>query len=327
MSADAPIVWLASFPKSGNTWMRAIITAARGGDRLFAVDKLSSGSQPHLVGGANRAFGLDPRWLTVSELRTLRDSLVALPHDRPAAEGPTISETKDVITLPESALAASPTDAGPGEPAAPSVGRPATDSLVFRKTHEVYRYGALGAQPFPNRVTRAAILIVRDPRAVACSWAPFFGVSLDQAVARIGREQPDKASPARAQTEQPWGTWSDHANSWLSAGVPFPVHMVRYEDLQADAMATLLPVFAAVGWSISQDELAVALKRTAFDRLKTDEQEQGFRESSAKTQAFFRSGQAAKWRSELTESQVQQVEMQHSEMMQRLGYEPVVARS
>ena len=324
MSADRPVVWLASFPKSGNTWVRAIITAARGGDRLFAVDKLTSGSQPHFVGTATRAFGLDPRWLTPPELRTLRDSLVALPHDGSATAGPTASSTPDAIRLPEPGDSQAPPHLGRTEWAEPDT--MAADALAFRKTHEVYRTGSPGAQPFPDRVTRAAIVIVRDPRAVACSWAPFFGVSLDQAIERIGRDQPDKPSSARARTEQPWGTWSSHAQSWLSPDVPFPVHLVRYEDLRADPQATLLPVFQAVGLAMTESELSIALERTAFDRLKADEQERGFRESSAKTQAFFRSGQAAKWRSELTESQVQQVEMHHAAMMQRLGYEPLAAR-
>jgi aryl sulfotransferase len=292
MTNDRPVVWLASFPKSGNTWVRAIITAACGGERIFTADKLSSGSQPHYVGAATRAFGLDPRWLDVGELRTVRDSLVALSHDGLAD------------------LARSPAAAGDGDDQPIQAPSP-----IFRKTHEVYRRGSPGAEAFPTRASLAAILIVRDPRAVACSWAPFFGVGLADAVTRINQGQLSKASPTRAQTEQPWGTWASHARSWLDPTLPFPVHVVRYEDLRADAVGTLHPVFNALGWDVSETELATAAARTEFDWLQSDEREQGFRESSFKTKSFFRRGQTSTWVSELSRDQMMQIESANAEVM------------
>ena len=70
------IVWLASYPKSGNTWMRAIVTAMRTHRHLFAVNQLSSGSQPHHVGAIQTGLGIDPRWLDRTELPVVRDHLI-----------------------------------------------------------------------------------------------------------------------------------------------------------------------------------------------------------------------------------------------------------
>ena len=45
-------VWLASFPKSGNTWLRAIIAGLTTHEHLFAVNQLGSGAQPNYVTGS-----------------------------------------------------------------------------------------------------------------------------------------------------------------------------------------------------------------------------------------------------------------------------------
>ena len=277
-------VWLASYPKSGNTWMRAIITALGTHRALFAVNQLGSGSQPNHVGGALPLWGLDARWLQRAEVDVVRDQLI-----------------RNSGTVQDD------------EPTTP----------IVRKTHEVWRAGRPGAEPFPVEATRAAILVVRDPRDVACSYAPFFGVDLREAVDALGRRHGDDAttSPARLQTGQPWGSWSSHAASWLSPDIPFPVLTVRYEDLQADAVATLGPVFRSVGLDCSDDELSSAVEQARFERLQESERERGFRETSPKTRSFFRSGRAQGWRDELPEGLVAAVEADHADTMSRLGYE------
>ncbi len=277
-------VWLASYPKSGNTWMRAIVTALGTHRHLFAVNQLGSGSQPMYVGAMLPMFGIDPRWLSRDEIDLARDVLV-----RRWGE---------------------PTEDEPS-------GRP-----LLRKTHEVFRGGEADREPFPISATRAAILVVRDPRDVACSYAPFFGVEIDGAVDALGRDLPEgKASPANSSTTQPWGSWSSHADSWLAESVPFPVHLVRYEDLKSDAVAALAPIFEAIGLECTETELAAAIEQARFDRLRESEQNVGFRETSRKTEAFFRRGASGGWRDELTANQVAAIEADHAERMLELGYE------
>jgi len=282
------VVWLASFPKSGNTWMRAIVTALSTHPHLFAVNVLGSGAQPYGVGTAVDRWGLDSRWLDRGELEALRPALIAA-H---ASDPPRVVSAGD-------------------------------NSPQIRKTHESYRPGRPGAEPFPVSVTRAAILVVRDPRDVACSYAPFFGLDLDATVNEmaIGRPQP-KTSPATLVTESPWGDWSSHTRSWLDPAVPFPVHVVRFEDLKADAVGTLAPVFNAIGVQCTTDELTAAVDQARFDRLAASEATGGFREVSPATTTFFRKGSSGTWRNELTAAQVAAVEADHGDVMEQLGYEP-----
>lgn len=302
-------VWLASFPKSGNTWMRAIVTALDTHPHLFGVNQLDSGSQPNHVGAGLNWLGLDPRWLERDEIDALRDALVrrwgAIDDD--AGSGATDADPADA--------------ADTGDAEAVAAQELAKRRPLLRKTHEVYRSGPTGREPFPLDATRAAILIVRDPRDVACSYAPFFGVDLDGAVDAIGRDRgAGLASPAGMQTAQPWGNWSTHVQSWLADDVPFPVHLVRYEDLKRDAAGTLAPVFAAIGLECTDDQLREAVDRVRFDRLQRSEAERGFRETSKKTRTFFRKGAAGGWREELSDSQVAAVEADHAATMTRLGY-------
>jgi aryl sulfotransferase len=281
---SARTVWLASYPKSGNTWVRAIVTALGTHPELFGVDHLSSGSQPHHVGAALGAYGLDARWLTDDENLGVRSALTqrfALSDDS-------------------------------GAP-------------LLRKTHEIYRADTSGRAPFPADATRAAILVVRDPRDVACSAAAFFGTTIDEAIDAMSTDGGEPVpNAARSQTAQPWGTWSSHACSWLGEDVPFPVHVVRFEDLVSDAVATLHPVFTAIGIDCSHEELELAVEQARFDRLQESEADRGFRGTHPNTEQFFRRGVDGGWRDELTDAQAATIEDEHAELMARLGYSPSV---
>lgn len=274
-------VWLASYPKSGNTWVRAIVTALRTPAPLFGVDRLIAGAQPHAVGAALPAFGADPRWMSDDELDETRDGLARR-------------------------LGEAEVDAPP----------------VLRKTHERFRHGRVGREPFPADATRAAVLVVRDPRDVVASYAAFFGLTVDEAIDALGREGGTlRPSALHQRTAQPWGTWSTHALSWLGDDVPFPVHLVRYEDLATDAVAALHPVLTAIGMPTQRDALAEAVEQARFDRLRASEEERGFREVHRNTDRFFRRGLAGAWRDDLTAGQARRIEAEHGAVMDLLGYE------
>jgi aryl sulfotransferase len=235
--------------------------------------------------GSLGQFGLDSRWLSNDETDRLRASLICA------------TQPEDGGTQPR-----------------------------LRKTHEMWRPGDAGAEPFPAAATRAAILVVRDPRDVACSFAPFFGVDLDAAIdAMAGSGGSAVSHPVHGHTAQPWGSWTNHSRSWLAADVPFPVHVVRYEDLRRDAVTTLTPVFDAIGLTSTHEQLVAAVDQAGFERLRQSEMSGGFREVSPNTQTFFRQGRAGGWRSELSDRQVAAIEADHGDVMVELGYELVTA--
>jgi aryl sulfotransferase len=280
------LVWLASYPKSGNTWMRSIVTALSVHPHLFDINQLSSGAQPLSVGESISRLGLDSRWLDVGENDQLRTAMIR----------------------------AGVADADDGGDQTP----------ILRKTHEMWRPGREGSEPLPADVTRAALLLVRDPRDVACSFAPFFGMDLDEAIDTMGTSvDPGGAYPVFGLTAQPWGSWSEHARSWRSPEIPFPVHVIRYEDLRSDAAGTLEPVFAAIGLHCTRNELDAAVDRARFERLRELETSTPFREIRSAAPAFFRSGTVGEWRAELSDAQIASIEADHGDVMEDLGYQLV----
>ncbi|MFZ9043034.1 MAG: sulfotransferase domain-containing protein, partial [Ilumatobacteraceae bacterium] len=205
--------------------------------------------------------------------------------------------------------------------------RPADDDPgpIVRKTHEQYRRDDPAHEPFPTPHTRAAIFVIRDPRDVASSYASHFGLDLDTAIDSMADTVTgdERGSPFLGITAQVWGSWSEHARSWLDADLPFPVHVIRYEDLQADTVGTLAPVFDAIGFDRTRDQLAAAVERARFDRLRAAEAERGFRETGRRSDTFFRRGTSGAWRDDLTDRQIAAIEADHHEMMTRFGYEPI----
>ena len=178
--------------------------------------------------------------------------------------------------------------------------------------------GTPGPGAVPRRCHARHHPVVRDPRDVACSFAPFFGVELDDAIDSMGSgTETGTGQPVHGVTAQPWGSWSDHARSWLGPDVPFPVHLVRYEDLRHDAVATLEPVFAAIGLECTREQLAAAVEEARFERLRESETKSGFREVSPNTRTFFREGRAGGWRDTLSDAQVAAIEADHGDVMIR----------
>lgn len=280
-AAVGNLVWLASFPKSGNTWLRAILTALETDEQLFDINNLDHGGQPYSVGSALHLLALDPRWLPPDSVHDLRRSLMRRQSDK---------------------LAHQP------------------QPLVFRKTHEYYPAGELGDVFFPTAATRAAILIVRDPRDVACSFATHFGVSIDEAITQMTNPPArSKTSPAQMRTKQVWSDWSGHARSWMDA--PFPTQVVRYEDLREVGYPLVHRTLAQVGLDVTADEVAAAMQLTSFDTLKSVESGQGFRERSKHTPAFFNRGTSGYWTELLSPLQVALIEDAHQEMMGEFGYQ------
>ena len=150
-------VWLASYPKSGNTWVRAIVTALSTHSHLFQVNQLDAGAQPFSVVGALPQLGLDSRWLSYDENDRLRAGLIR----SSGADRGTVPDRDDLAPTRSSRCYARRTKCGDPAP---------RRRTVSRRCH-------------PSGDPRRC----RDPRDVACSYAPFFGVGIDAAIDTMGK--------------------------------------------------------------------------------------------------------------------------------------------
>jgi hypothetical protein len=254
----AGIWWLASYPKSGNTWLRAFLAALLSGRSadINAMPSVSLLANNRAV--FDNALGIESADLTIEQETNLRPrvyEMLAVDAQRP----------------------------------------------LYCKTHDVYRRTPAGEPLFPTAATLGAVYIVRDPRAVAVSYANHRTETVEQTIARM--EDPESArSVAVGRLPRHLlpriGPWRDHVKSWLSA--PLPVHLLRYEDMHSDPQSAFAGVVAFLGLTFDREQIAAAVEATAFPRLQAQERATGFVEKPIRATAFFREGRVDGWRQALT---------------------------
>jgi hypothetical protein len=278
------LVWLASYPKSGNTWLRAFlhnyITDAQAPYSLNALTDFSA------VECAAAWFGGATDRTAVQRLRpAVHQRLTRLHAD-----------------------------------------------LVFVKTHNA-NLAVDGIALCTPTVTAGAIVVVRDPRDVAVSFARYLGKPLDEVIGFMAHPRAANAATDR-QVFEYLSSWSAHVASWL--GSP-GVLVVRYEDMLADAPGTFGKIIAYLGsevrgsggvlgsgavlgaGAVPPERLARAITFSAFGELAAQEQTGGYLKDAGGA-AFFAKGTEGQWREALSAAQARQIENAHGPVMARCGY-------
>ena len=281
------IVWLASYPKSGNTWMRIFLTNyLRNADTPADINDLEFmgiASSRHLF---DTYAGLESSDLTHEEIEAARPAVYRL------------------LAQDSSASSDSP-------------------GVRFVKVHDAYTLLPNGSPLFPADVTTGAVYIIRNPLDVAVSRQAHFNETLDQAVAGMANPKARFAATRRAlrtQLRHTLGAWSSHVCSWLDSPTGFPVHVVRYEDMHQHPFDTFGQVLAFVGLPLEPARLEKALRFSQFDILQHQETAHGFRERPQNMARFFRSGKISAWQEQLTADQIDQIIADHGAVMRRFGY-------
>lgn len=274
------IVWLASYPKSGNTWFRIFLRKLlqEPGDE----DEISGTSGSSCNRDMFDQFsGLDSSNLTVDEIDALRPKV----YEEVVRQ----SETLPLFLKSHDAFTYLPS----GQPL---LSRRATAGAIYflRNPLDVavsYTYHA-GHEDFAKTVRSMA---ARD-RAIAKS--------------EIGLD---------LQLRQQLLDWSGHVRSWLDQ-IEVPVHLLRYEDMLARPLATFRGAIRFAGLEHDDSQIAAALEQCRFERLQEKERERGFRERLTGAKAFFREGRSGSWRDKLTDELVARVLADHGDVMRRCGY-------
>lgn len=296
-------LWLASFPKSGSTWLRMLIANLLATDER-PVDINELPPQGGIASGRelfDELTLIESGLLTLDEIDDLRPRVIEYMYAHPE----------------EHIARAKAYGRHHGTAEAPPV--------RFIKVHDAYTVTRRGEPLLAGRRgADGAIVIVRDPRDVAASFANHNRTGIDQAIATMG----NRNCAFCAQTNRQLGqlrqrmlSWSGHVASWLDQS-DLPVLLLRYEELQADTAGALRRVLAFAHYDAELTLIEQAVRLADFSELRAQEAAKGFREAPrpSSDRAFFRRGLAGGWRDELTPAQVARLEADHGAMMQRLGY-------
>ena len=172
-----------------------------------------------------------------------------------------------------------------------------------------------------SSATIGALYFIRNRLDVAVSYAHHNATDVDSAIAMMGN--PDHAlcsKPGRLhnQLRQRMLSWSGHVLSWVDS--PLRVHVLRYEDMLAQALETFSGAARFAELDYDTDAIREAIEASSFDKLKSQEDEHGFQEKNPRAGSFFRKGAAGSWRETLTDAQRDRIIDDHESVMRRFGY-------
>jgi len=283
MTAPAPgIVWLASFPKSGNTWLRIFLAnLAAGADGPVDINDLDERGG---IASSRHEFEvatlLDSALVAHEDIDRLRPAVYAAAAER--AQVQRWIKAHDAYTLNAD-----------GEPV---MGRGVAQGAVYlvRDPRDV----AVSLAHHTNTTIDAAIELMNADDGALCR---------------------SRRGPAM-QLRQTLLGWSGHAASWLDQS-DTPVCLVRYEDMRADPASAFAAVLMFANRPAAPAEITRAIRHSDFGELQRQEGERGFAERMSRSTPFFRAGRVGGWRAELTPVQAARIESAHAPMMRRLGYE------
>ena len=276
------ILWLVSYPKSGSTWARAVLTNyLEDGDAPASIEALIAPCWGSERGYFDEGLGVESSDLTAEEILRCRpqfQELLAeeLPH-------PTVARAHDAYIR--------------NADGAPVFSRRAAAGAVYLVRNPL-DVAVSYAHHLRHGVIDRAVAYMND--AASAEWASELRI--------------------HALLPQFLLTWSAHVTSWLEQE-EIPVHVSRYEDRLADPVAEFGAIVRFAGFEWDEARLARAIEYASFDRLHAEEAEHGYsgvpRDNAT---PFFRSGKAGGWRTALDAHQVRRLVDAHGPVMARFGY-------
>lgn len=273
--------WIASYPKSGNTWLR-----------LMLRDLLFSGEEPDFRmgvadfapvangrGEVDDALDIDCCDLTAPEAEALR----------PLAYRATARRSSQTLYRKVHDAWVATAGGTPLFPPEVTLGA----FYIVRDPRDV----AVSWSHFARATLDEAIAFLGEPE-----------VSLGPKGRLVDGALPQKLL-----------SWSGHVSSWLDAPGRAPC-LLRYEDMLADPFEALRRAATYAGIAHDAEAIEHAVHATRFDTLKEKESRHGFSGGQQGNAAFFRGGRAGDWRNALTAEQATRIEAAHGVVMARLGY-------
>ena len=173
---------------------------------------------------------------------------------------------------------------------------------------------------------RRVVYIVRDPRDVALSE-----YHAQRKSKRISDHYPIEEFVRRflAGESCDYGSWGEHAASWLSTRYGQPVFLLlRYVDMLQDTALELSRMARFLGLHPTSELIQQSVSRSRAEKMrKLEESQAGLFNATKDTRQdilFVRSAKAGGWHSELPETSILQIEQAWGHLIRWLGYELVM---
>lgn len=278
------IYWLASYPKSGNTWFRTFLKNLQANDdEPVSINELAL-EQGSSIGSArlwlDTTLGFDTADLYQQEIDRLRPNIYDWRVDQ-------------------------------------------ASEYSYHKIHDACWQLETGEWLVSHTATKGSLYFVRNPLDVAISYANHRHTSIDKAINYMGESghcfSKNKHRKLTNQVEQRLLSWSGHVRSWVD-NAAIDVLAVRYEDMKHKPQTAFTEAATYLQLPTDPDKIAKAINFSDFKVLQEQEKQGKFRESPPNIDNFFRKGIAGDWQQTLTTKQIDQIIKDHGEVMYRFGY-------
>jgi hypothetical protein len=274
------IVWIASYPKSGNTWFRIFLNNLFDGDQTTAdINNLH-----HTPIASSRILfdevsGISSSDLTMKEIDNIRPEV----YRKISGANRNILYYKVHDAWKNNSK---------NEPVFPLDVTKAVIYIIRDPRDIAVSYAYHSNRGYKNVVSNMA-----DPKYSLC----------------------DKTDRLQNQLRQELKSWSEHVISWVRES-RLPVFVIRYEDMIKNDRREFQKAVDFLGLTYQEERVKFAVKHSKFELLHNLENSMGFKEKPLKMESFFRSGKVGDWKDRLSGRLVNQLILDHGPVMEQFGY-------
>ena len=291
------IIWLASYPKSGNTWVRTII------NELIYTDN----NYDNVFNNASKNIRQFPAY------SDFKDSFEFTSQDRTKINKQKLINTtiKNWINLQNKINQ--------------------DKKIKLFKTHNLLGKFKIDNQEysFTNLDNTIGVIhIVRDPRSIISSLKNHFSLDTEEEAKEMILDE-NTWSGLKYKNSVPnyFSSWSNHFNSWKR--FPKNNHLIKYEDILENPVKeiTRIVVYLKRFFKLELDEKRIIniAEKTSFKNFKKNEENGKFYENALnfnrnKKIQFFFLGPENNWKKLLKQKTILEIENKFNIEMKELKY-------
>lgn len=280
MTSNKGIFWLASYPKSGNTWFRIVLTnLLKSSGTPLDLNQINTGAIASARAWVDKALGFDSAELDHDELDNLRPAVYKWHAEHSQEIG--YHKIHDAYTYLPDQKPLVPPDA------------------------------CLGAIYFIRNPLDVAISFANHSCCSIDQAIEQMG-QLKYAFCKGKHKQHN-------QLRQWLLSWSLHVKSWTRVA-DINIHVIRYEDMKLNPLPTFTKAFQFLKLDVTQQAVEQAIDQSSIEKLQDYEEQFGFNEKPARVGRFFRKGVVGDWQTTLSKEQIKKIINDHGDIMQKYGY-------
>ena len=168
-------------------------------------------------------------------------------------------------------------------------------------------------------LTAGYIYVIRDPRDIAISWSKHSGLTLDKSIdfmidykSCIEWSRSNSILPENIIPKTYLGSWDEHVLAWTENSFQVPHLILKYEDLvykKKESINNIIDFFKnsyQISFNNLNNKISNIITSTNFENLKSLEEKKGFEEASQGR--FFRKGEKNQWKKTLDKIKIKKIE-------------------